>query len=184
MTNIVLTGFMGTGKSSVGRVLAGEFGCRFLDLDTVIEKLSGRTISEIFETDGEERFRGLEAVMVERLVAGEFGSDLVVSTGGGTVVSESNRNALREWGTVVCLTASVETILKRVGRGKGRPLANADDSPEERPEDRDVALTELLRSRQEFYSESDFIVDTTMLSIQEVVEVRKGHLRLSGQTER
>ncbi len=180
MKNIVLTGFMGTGKSSVGRLLAGEFGCRFLDLDTVIEKLSGRSITEIFETDGETRFRGLEAVMVERLVAGEFGSNLVVSTGGGTVVSESNRRALREWGTVVCLTAPVETILSRIGRSKARPLAGADnkgDSIEERAE----ALTELLHSREASYSEADFTVDTAALSIQEVVEVIKGHLLLSGK---
>jgi shikimate kinase len=181
MKNIVLTGFMGTGKSSVGRALAAEFGCRFLDLDTVIEKLSGRTIPEIFETDGEERFRGLESVMVARLVAGEFGSNIVVSTGGGTVVSESNRRALREWGTVVCLTASVETILERVGRGKGRPLADTANKGD--GADRDGALVELLRSREEFYCDCDFTVVTTALSIQEVVEVIKGHLLLSGRTE-
>ncbi|MBE9529313.1 MAG: shikimate kinase [Proteobacteria bacterium] len=174
MANIVLIGFMGTGKSSVGRVLAAEFGCRFLDLDTVIEKLSGRTISEIFETDGEERFRGLETVIVERLVAGEFGSNLVVSTGGGTIVSESNRRALREWGKVVCLSASVEAILERVGKGKGRPLAEEADSE---------ALAELLRSREEFYSDSDFTVETSTLSIMEVVQIIKGHLLLSGRRE-
>ena len=178
MANIVLIGFMGTGKSSVGRVLAAEFGCRFLDLDTVIEKLSGRTISEIFKTDGEERFRGLETVIVERLVAGEFGVNLVVSTGGGTIVSESNRRALREWGKVVCLTASVETILERVGKSKGRPLVEVADRQAQ-----GEALEELLCTREEFYSDCDFSVETSTLAVKEVVEIIKGHLLLSGRSE-
>ncbi len=171
MKNIVLTGFMGTGKSSVGRQLASELGCKYLDIDTVIVKVSGKSIPDIFKEYGEEHFRGMESLMVERLVAGDFGVNIVVSTGGGTVISDSCRSALKGWGTVVCLTARIDIILSRIGSGEGRPLASGTTVEGQR-----AAFTELLRSREKFYTDCDLRIDTSSRTVSEVVEAIMSYL--------
>lgn len=166
MTNIVLSGFMGTGKSSVGRCLARLTGATFLDLDEVIEKDAGISISEIFSSFGEPRFRELEAKAVQRLCAGEFGEGLVVSTGGGAVVDPVVRSALKAWGALVCLTASVDEILRRVGRREDRPLLNT-------PDPREKAVR-LLDERAESYADCHLTIDTTSLGIEEVaIKIRE-----------
>ncbi len=118
--NIILTGFMGTGKSTVGRLLAEKIGYRFVDTDALIEQQTGITISEIFATQGESTFRQLETRLVKTL-AEEKG--LVIATGGGLVLDPDNVTALSRTGRFFCLTASAEEILQRVTRqGDTRPL--------------------------------------------------------------
>ncbi len=158
--NIVLTGFMGTGKSTVGRLLSRRLGLKFVDIDELIEAEAGMTISEIFGTKGEAAFREMESVMVKRLAAGEFGDGLVVSTGGGVVMRSENREVLKWWGTLVCLNASVDEILRRVGERTDRPLLA-------RPDRRD-AITSLLKERKGAYRDCDIEIDTTGKSIDDV----------------
>src|SRR5574337_1799870 len=127
MGNIVLTGFMGTGKSTVGRILAKELGLKPVDLDELIEKEAGMAVKDIFKVHGEARFREMEAEAIKKLTSGEIGQNLIVSAGGGAVLNPLNRAALRKWGALVCLTASVEEIIKRVGDRTDRPLLATGD---------------------------------------------------------
>lgn len=117
--NIVLTGFMGTGKTTVGRVLADRLGAEFVDTDAVIEERHG-PIPVIFAEQGEARFREMERQLAAEL-AGRSG--LVISTGGRMMVDDVNAEVLGATGTVVCLTATVDTILDRVSDGiDDRPM--------------------------------------------------------------
>ncbi len=161
MDNIVLTGFMGTGKSSVGRGLAAELKLKFLDTDALIEEEAGIPIKEIFAGPGEPHFRGLERDLILRLTGGELGSGLVVSTGGGAVADSGSRAALRGWAVVICLTASVEEIAERVGRGRKRPLMAAGDKP--------LEIERLLNKRLAAYKDCDLMIDTTGESVEGVV---------------
>ncbi|MCC6502132.1 MAG: shikimate kinase [Deltaproteobacteria bacterium] len=160
---VVLTGFMGTGKSTVGRLLARRLGFAFLDLDELIEKEAGMPIREIFSSSGEAGFRASESKTIERLSAGEFGTDLVVSTGGGAVVREENRALLRSFGTIVCLKASPEEILRRVGSRADRPLLAGPD--------REEKLHALFSERRASYADCDFEVGTDGLGPEEVAVI-------------
>jgi len=162
MKNIALTGFMGTGKSVVGRLLARELFMTFVDLDEVIEKEAGLSVKEIFRTLGEKRFRSLEKEALKSIVSGEMGGCTVLATGGGAVVDAANRALLREWGFIVCLTASVKTILQRTERGgKKRPLLAG--------EDREADVRKLLEERESAYRDCDMTLDTTQDSVSDVV---------------
>ncbi len=161
MANIVLTGFMGTGKTTIGRVLSRETGLKFMDLDELIEKEAGMAIKDIFREHGEGRFRDMESGAIRRLTQGEFGNGLIVSTGGGAVVRKENRDALRSWATVVCLSSTVDEILRRVENRDDRPLLNTVEKKE--------AIERLLKERQEAYVECDLVVDTASISIKEAV---------------
>lgn len=165
MKNIVLSGFMGTGKSSVGRLLAHELSMTFIDLDTLIEKDSGLAVKDIFSTLGEAHFRALEREAVTALVSGRTGDGIVVAAGGGLVVDESNRALLKNWAVIICLTASVETILKRTERSEQRPLLAG--------EQREAVVRRLLKEREAAYSDCDFSLDTTDLGLDEVVKTIK-----------
>jgi 3-dehydroquinate synthase len=156
--NIVLGGFMATGKSTVGRRLAIVLGYDFLDLDTLIAAEAGMPIADIFTTRGEAAFRALEGRMVER-VAGRSGC--VVATGGGTLVNPRNLEALRRSGVVVALTADPDTILARIGSTQDRPMLWGGDKRER------VRL--LLEQRAEAYAGADLIVDASARSIEHVV---------------
>jgi shikimate kinase len=125
--NIVLLGFMGTGKSAVGRILAARLGRPLLDMDTLIEEREGRPIARIFAESGETFFRELERRLVQEL-AGRSG--LVISTGGGVVLDSRNIDDFARSGTLVCLNASPETILRRVESESHRPLLERGDKLE------------------------------------------------------
>jgi len=123
--NIILTGFMGTGKSTVGRLLAKKTGYRFVDTDTLIEQQTGKTISEFFAAQGEKAFRLLETNLVIKLAA-ENG--LVIATGGGLVLNPDNVKELSRTGQIFCLTATADEILQRVTQqGNTRPLLQEKD---------------------------------------------------------
>lgn len=158
--NIILTGFMGTGKSVVARLLSARLSMSLFDTDALIEADAGMPIAEIFARRGEARFREMERAVLEALLKGEYGSDFVLSTGGGIVVDPKNRESLRALGIVICLNASKECILERVGDSAERPLLK-NDAP--------GAMEELLEERGPFYSDADLQVDTTGKTVEEVV---------------
>ncbi len=159
--NLVLAGFMGTGKSSVGRLLARRLGLEFIDTDELIEKRAALTIKEIFEKKGEPLFRTLEKEVIRDVTSTK--TAVVLATGGGAVVDEENRRLLKEWGILVCLVATVDTILERTGSGDERPLLNE--------RDRRRAIEELLRRREDAYRDSDILIDTTDRTPEEVADI-------------
>ncbi|MBN2338924.1 MAG: shikimate kinase [Acidobacteria bacterium] len=154
--NIVLCGFMATGKSSVGKRLSELAGYRFLDLDAAIEEEEGVSIPEIFASRGEPAFRALERSMVER-VAGKTG--LVIATGGGTIVNPENLDRLRHSGVIVTLAADVGVILERAGGGDDRPMLRSDD--------RERRVRALLEERAPAYAQADITLDTSRLGIEQ-----------------
>ena len=164
--NIILTGFSGTGKSAVGRALAETLGRELWDTDEEIVRVSGKSIAEIFEEDGEAAFRYLEREAVA-LACAE--SNVVVAVGGGAIVDPDNYAAMAASGVIVCLEATPETIVARLGAaGEG------DDAPEERPmlagADPIERVRELKAERQARYDLADFSVHTDGLSVDEAAQ--------------
>ena len=159
--NIALTGFMGSGKSAVGKVLAGRLGRRFVELDDVIEEMAGKSIPDIFRQDGEIAFRELEIEATRRV---SKGTDLVIACGGGIVLNMINIDRLRETSRIVYLTASPGAILRRISVDDNeRPLLDV-PAPAER-------IRELLRFRRPFYERAaDLRISTSRLSTDSVVE--------------
>ena len=158
---IVLAGFMGTGKTVVGKRLATRLGRPLLDTDALIEQAENRSVREIFAADGEPRFRELERAAVREACAA---GDVVVSTGGGTLVDDRNLDALADGGLLVCLTASPRTIARRVRSSVAeRPLLNGHPSLSGR-------IRELLDARAPVYSRVPVQIDTSHLTIDEVVD--------------
>jgi len=157
--SIVLTGFMGTGKTSVGRAVAANLGRPFVDMDAVLEERLGTTISAFFATTGEAAFRAAESALVREL-AMERG--LIVATGGGALLAEENRRAFLEQGTVVLLTCAPEQLLRRLGGDGGRPLLAGSDPA--------AAIRRLLAKRQAAYDAIPLQLDTTHLTIAEAAE--------------
>lgn len=156
--NVVLTGFMGTGKSTVGKLLAKRLGYCFSDLDALIVGRAGISINEIFARYGEQRFRELETEAIRSLdgVSGQ-----VVAAGGGAVIAPRNRELLRKAGLVVNLTASLEVILCRLKGDRERPLLRNNNTPE--------ALAALMAGREDAYADADLRIDTAGKSVEDVV---------------
>lgn len=157
--NIVLTGFMATGKSSVGRRVAARLGYEFVDLDDWIVAEAGMSIPEIFTAQGEAAFRALESRMVER-AAGRTGC--VVATGGGAILDPRNLETLKRSGIVIALTADPDTILSRIGDGEDRPMLRGGPKEER--------IRRLMEARASAYAQADLTVDTSARSVDEVVE--------------
>lgn len=158
--NIILTGFMATGKTSVGKKLAEELGRDFIDTDRMVEQKTGLKTRQIFDQFGEPYFRERESEAVAGLSLYPEGS-LVVSTGGGVLLREENRVILKKNGLLVLLTADPETIINRSGNIEDRPLL---DEPNPAGKIRD-----LLGKREKFYSDCDLQIDTTGKTIMQVV---------------
>jgi shikimate kinase len=163
MKNIVLTGFMGTGKTAVGKKLSRLLNMELIDVDTEIEKSQRMTINEIFKKFGEPMFRGIETEMIQKLSEQR---NVIISTGGGAVLKQENMDALRKQGVIVCLMATLDTILKRTVRSSNRPLLQV-ENPFER-------IKKLLNFRRPFYEKADIMIDTegkTPLQIaEEIIE--------------
>jgi shikimate kinase len=158
--NVVLIGFMGSGKSSVGRELARRWGFRFLDTDSIIRNQCGKSISEIFSVSGELYFRDQEFAALTKLLHCHRS---VVATGGGIVIQPRNAILLGKLGTTIWLKADQTTIFERVSRNKNRPLLQT-DNPE-------ATIARLLAERAPLYeSVADLIVDSSGLSHHEVAE--------------
>jgi shikimate kinase len=137
--NIILIGFMGTGKTVTGRILAERTGMELVDMDSLIEARQGKTIPEIFAQDGEAGFRRLERDLVQEL---SKRSGLIISTGGGVVTNPDNLSDFAESGLLVCLTASPETIFQRLEKDTTRPLLSGDKKEQ---------IETLLKRRQPLY---------------------------------
>lgn len=164
MKNIILVGFMGTGKSAVGKMLARRLNRPFVDLDRQIEKEAGRSVQQIFERDGESAFRRLEAKGVREAATLKAH---VIATGGGVMCDEGNVQALKSSGVLVCLTASTDTILERTSASLvSRPLL----APHLYKGAGKERITELLALRAPTYARADVTIDTTGRTLQEVSE--------------
>jgi len=164
--NIALVGFMGTGKSTVGQLVAGMLRFRFLDTDEMIEDLTQRRISDIFANEGEAQFRKYETQIVQHLNTLE---KTVVSTGGGLVTDPANFAALKEHSLLICLWCSPEAILKRVGHQTHRPLLQV-ENPLER-------IRELLAQREPFYKQADVLLSSEFRTPREVASHVVQHYR-------
>ncbi|MFH0953187.1 MAG: shikimate kinase [Verrucomicrobiota bacterium] len=152
-TNIVLVGFMGTGKTATGRLVALRLERSMVDMDTMIEGRAGRKIMEIFARDGETRFRELERQLVVELSARK---NLVITAGGGVVLNPDNIRDFGRTGVVICLKASPTAILQRVRSESHRPLLEGGDKARK--------LLELLEARKPLYEAIPLQIDTTHLS--------------------
>ncbi|MBR3723488.1 MAG: shikimate kinase [Selenomonadaceae bacterium] len=162
MKNVVLIGFMGTGKSSVGRTLATRLGYAFIDMDTAIEAKCGISVSDIFQKYGEDYFRRIEKEVTFEVASRK---NTVIATGGGTVRDEENRKALSESGFIIALTASVEVIAERTAKEGTRPLLEGLSI-----EEREEKIAQLLYERKGIYENADYTIDTGELSPLQVVE--------------
>ena len=158
MKNIVLVGFMGTGKSVVGKRLAVKLNRDFVELDELIEKKENMPIKDIFEKKGEPYFRQVEKEVVKEASQRK---NIVISAGGGAIIDEENFKNLKNSGTIICLKASPETILRRTKDLKTRPLLNVSDQKKQ--------IEELLKKREIYYNKADLSIETDNLSVDEVV---------------
>ncbi len=158
--NIILVGFMGTGKSATGRIVANQLKRDFVDMDAILEDRTGKKISEIFAQDGEAHFRSLERDLVRELSARD---NLVIATGGGIVLNPDNIRDFSHTGVVICLHADPDTILQRVAKDTHRPLLEGDD-------DKIRAIRELLATREALYRAIPLQIETTNRTIQDTAQ--------------
>lgn len=164
---LILTGFMGSGKSSVGKILAEQLGYRFIDLDSEIVTVAGCSINDIFARDGEQRFRALESLQLERVLAN--GEVSVVATGGGAVISTFNRELMRNRGVVINLMVTLEQVVKRLKGCHNRPLLAVADA--------EKRLKTLMDEREQFYAAADIRIDTDGKSVEDVAAEILSRLR-------
>ena len=161
MKRIVLMGFMGAGKTTIGKALAEKLSWDFIDTDAEIEKEQGRKISEIFETEGEQAFRDMETRLLKKLEKSE--EQFVLSIGGGMPVREENRELLRQIGTVVYLKATKEELVRRLSGDTSRPLLQGGALEEK--------VAALMAARESIYVETAHQeVVTDGKSVKELIE--------------
>lgn len=164
---IYLTGFMGSGKSTVGPKLAKALGRRFFDLDEVIEKRLGKTIAQVFQEEGEELFRQVETETLKELSTQRLA---VIALGGGAILEVENLSLVKETGVLICLMAEPAEIYRRVGNSDKRPLLQGQDGNSLSREEICRRIEWLLRIRQPYYEEADLSIETTGKSVEEIVE--------------
>jgi shikimate kinase len=157
-SNIVLIGFMGSGKTTVGRITAQRMNMPFVDLDKLIEQRAGKTISTIFAEQGEAAFRQLETEVLNDVLAGE---GQLISTGGGAVLAPHNREAMLQRGVVVLLKSEIEVLLQRLQNDKTRPLLQGDAR---------ANVARILEERKDAYGFAELEVDTGRLTVEEAVK--------------
>ena len=158
---IILIGFMGSGKSSVGKALAKKLGYKLIDSDKYIEQQEGKSINDIFKECGEAGFRNMETAFLKNLST--TNEDIILSTGGGMPCHNNNAALLKEIGFSVYLSASPSVIYERVKHDTGRPLLMVDDKLGK--------ITSLLSEREKYYNESaDKVIETDKLSVDEIAD--------------
>jgi len=168
IVNLALIGFMGTGKTSVGRLVAESLDFDYLDTDEMIQAATGKTVTEIFKNDGETNFRALEEKVVIELAGRR---KTVVATGGGLPTNPKNLAGLKSHALVVCLWASPEKIWERVKNQSHRPLLH-DANPQ-------AKIHELLAAREPFYKQADVLLNTELRSVREVAQQIVHQFRLA-----
>jgi shikimate kinase len=149
MKNIYLVGFMGTGKTTVGQIVAGILGKEFIETDSAIEQREGKKIAQIFEEKGQAHFRTLETKLLKEIV---LKADCIVSCGGGLICNYDNIKSMRESGTIICFRAPAQVIYERIKHYTHRPLLNVKEPLAE--------IQKLLIEREIFYSHAHFFIDT------------------------
>jgi shikimate kinase len=173
IANLALIGFMGTGKTSVGRLVAEQLHFDYLDTDEIIQTQQDRTIAEIFSADGEPAFRKMEQELVGELAAR---TKTVIATGGGLPMNPQNFVSLKTHALVVCLWASPEKIWERVKNQTHRPLLH-DADPQKK-------IRELLAAREPFYRQADVLLNTELRSVREVAQQVVHQFRLEASRQR
>lgn len=158
---VTLVGPMGSGKTSVGRKLAGMLGYEFVDTDKLIEKEAGKSVGKIFEEQGEAGFRALETATIARFAGAE---GKVIASGGGAVLDPQNRHVFRLIGHTVYLKATARELYQRIKNDNSRPLLQGVAEPVK-------VVAKLLAEREGYYKEADIVVDTEDLSVEEVTDV-------------
>ena len=169
MKNVVLIGFMGTGKTSTGRLLAGRLNRPFVDIDKKIEQESKMSISDIFSIYGEQYFRQIEKDVIARV---SRHTNTIIATGGGAFLQRENRERLLRNGIIISLQATVDVILERTTRSADRPLLEVSDKAER--------IARLLGERAAIYEQADYIIDTSSFSPQYIAEKIIVFLRQGG----
>lgn len=186
---IFLTGFSGSGKSTIGPLLANSLGYDFLDIDKEIERRAGKSINRIFAEEGEAHFRALELETLESIIGG---SNLVVSLGGGVLQNDRCFSLVTSSGTLVYLHASPEVLAKRLGHKTDRPLMKGDNGERLSQEQIEKKILALLEKRKSRYKTARIIVETDTKRIGSTVEeltrkierhVRKATSRQSAQKQ-
>ncbi len=159
MKNIVLVGFMGSGKTTIAMKLSHRFNMRYVSTDDLIEKSQKCTINEIFTKKGEDYFRNVETLAVRDACSME---NVIIDLGGGAVIRDENWESIRASGVAICLTADENTIMKRTKKYKHRPLLNVGDPKQK--------IRNLMAKRAHFYDKADHCVDTGELTVKQAVE--------------
>ncbi|MDD2898121.1 MAG: shikimate kinase [Desulfuromonadaceae bacterium] len=155
---IILTGFMGSGKSTVGRRVAELLNVRFIDLDAEIVSAAGCSINDVFARDGEQAFRTLESAQLKHVLSA--GERCVIATGGGAVLSSQNRTMMRSRGVIVNLKVTLEQVMARLKGCKSRPLLAGEDAAKR--------ADALIHEREQFYADADIRIDTDGKSVEDV----------------
>ena len=171
-TPIVLIGFMATGKTTVGRLVAEALHRRFVDLDQLVEETAGMRVPELFRTQGEAAFRQVEAEALRRALAED---DIVLATGGGAACREDNLKAMLAGGFVVALSAPPGEVLKRTGGASGRPLLDGAADPL-------AEARRLLAEREPFYARAHLRIETVGKAPQDVAAEIVAAVRQEGRS--
>ena len=169
---VYLTGFMGSGKSTIGPILANTLGWEYFDLDTLIENKAGMEIKDIFRDFGEVHFRNLER---ETLIEISGLDQIIVSLGGGAIANETNINILKNTGILIYLKLSAASIYKRLKYKRDRPVLFSDLGEDFSKEDLIKRINDLYENRKVYYEQSDFIINTDEIplgkSIDNIVKI-------------
>lgn len=171
--NIVLVGFMGTGKTAVGKLLAKKIQMKYICTDEVIEDKERRSINDIFKKNGEPYFRRVEKEVVKKVAQLD---NFIIDAGGGVVLDEENVQNLKKNGKIICLTATPEVILERTKRYYHRPLLDVDEPK--------AKIEELLKFRAPHYAKAHFSIDTTNLTIEQVAQEIKKNINEDSRPHR
>jgi shikimate kinase len=164
---VYLTGFMGSGKSTIGPILANTLGWEFFDLDKVIENKTGMVIKEIFDVNGEDYFRTLER---KTLLEISDNNKIVVSLGGGTITNYKNLETLKKTGIIFYLKLSPQSAYKRLKFKRDRPVLLSDIGEDFTKEDLLTRINKLYEKRKIFYEQSDFIIETDNMPVGKTVD--------------
>ena len=164
-SNVILAGFMGTGKTAAGKRFAEKTGREFIDMDDLIVKREGKPVSRIFEEDGEPYFRSVEREIVKEL-SGQEG--LVVGAGGGVVLNPDNISDFSRTGLVICLEADPEIILERLANDTSRPLLAGENKLDR--------IKSLMDSRKEYYASIPVTINTNDMTVDQVVTEIEKHI--------
>ena len=164
---IYLTGFMGSGKSTIGPILANTLGWDFFDLDKLIENKAGQKIREIFEQEGESHFRKIETETLREISESK---NVIISLGGGTIANKENLEILKKTGKIIYLKVSLDTVYHRLKYKKDRPALTKSDSESLSREEMTNRINKLMDTRTKYYEQADYTIDTDNNSLGKTVD--------------